>query len=70
MPWRLHCMSVDTKRWREHSRRSWLPLSHEDRPRPTRAFAEHFPVKTARYEVEARIIRDAETLSVQLAGRY
>ena len=45
-----------------------LPFHPEDRPSLTRAFAEHFAGKTARFDIEARIIRDGETRWVHLGG--
>ena len=43
-----------------------IPFHPEDRPLLIRAFAEHFAGKTARYDVDTRIIRDGETRWVHL----
>jgi len=45
-----------------------IPFHPEDRPLLTRAFAEHFAGKTARYDVDTRIIRDGEMRWVHLTG--
>ena len=45
-----------------------LPFHPEDRPLLMRAFAEHFAGETARYDVEARIVRNGETRWVHLTG--
>jgi len=45
-----------------------LPFHSEDRPRVSQAIADHIAGKTARCDVETRIIRDAGTRWVQLAG--
>jgi len=45
-----------------------LPFHSEDRPRVSQAIADHISGKTARCDVETRIIRDAGTRWVQLAG--
>jgi PAS domain S-box-containing protein len=44
------------------------PFHPEDRPLLMRAFAEHFAGKTARYDVDTRVIRDGETRWVHLTG--
>ena len=45
-----------------------IPFHPEDRPLLVRAFTEHFAGKTARYDVEARILRNGETRWVHLTG--
>jgi len=45
-----------------------IPFHPEDRPLLLRAFKEHLAGKTARYDVEARFIRDGQTRWVHLTG--
>jgi PAS domain S-box-containing protein len=45
-----------------------IPFHPEDRPLLMQSFAEHFAGKTARYDVEARIIRHGEERWVHLTG--
>ena len=45
-----------------------IPFHPEDRPLLLRAFTEHFAGKTARYDVDTRVIRGGETRWVHLTG--
>jgi PAS domain S-box-containing protein len=45
-----------------------IPFHPEDRPLLLRAFTEHFAGKTARYDVDTRVIRAGETRWVHLTG--